>query len=48
MVEVSKSKSVNKYVKSKNFQTIEQTATVWFFVKREYFLGHPVLFVSVL
>ena len=35
--EVSKSKSTNRYLESKIFQTIEQNAIVWFFVKQEYF-----------
>ena len=37
MVAVPKSKSVNTYLESKNFQTIEQKAIVSSFVKREYF-----------
>ena len=42
MVEVSKSKSINKYLESTKFLTIEQNAIVWFAVKLEYFLGHRV------
>ena len=43
VAEVSKSKSVNKYLESENTQTIEQKAIVWWFVKQEYFLGHPLV-----
>ena len=45
MVEVSKSKSISKYLQSKIFLTIEQESIVRLFVKRGYFFkGHPVLF----
>ena len=40
MVEASKSKSMNKYLESKNFLTIEEKA-VSFFVKQKYFFGAP-------
>ena len=40
---MSKSKSMNKYLESKNFQAIKQKAIFRLFVKTEYFLGHPVV-----
>ena len=34
---MSKSESMNQYLESRNFQTIEEKAIVSFFVKQEYF-----------
>ena len=40
VIEVSKSKSINKYLNLKYFNN-RTKAIVWRFVKREYFLGSP-------
>ena len=41
MVEVVKSKYLNKYLEYENIWAIDQKAIVWCFVKREYFFGPP-------
>ena len=41
MVEVSKSKSINKYLESGNISAIEEKATFSWLVREEYFFVSP-------
>ena len=43
MVEVSRSKSINKYLESKSIQTIKQKTIALCIVKRDYFSGTPCM-----